>query len=105
MDAVVWLNVILGIVWATMFIYLNNLRKAVWISRIHLHADYVYVASRLYKLHTIWGRIADIVGIYKGYNLSPRDQESIMTLLKEVSNIMEGENGEEFIREGRGDEI
>ncbi len=105
MDAVMWLNVVLGIVWATMFIYLNNLRRSVWLSKINLHADYMYVASRLCKLDTIWRSIAKIVGIYRKYDLSPEDQENIMALLNEVSDIMEKENGKEFICEGRGNQI
>lgn len=105
MDAVVWMNVGLGIIWATLFVYLNNLRKRVWYARILLQSDYLYVANRLYKLHTIWGKVADLMAMYRRYNLSPEDKVGIAELFKEVSDIMEEENGEESLREGRRNQV
>lgn len=105
MDAITWLNLVLAIVWATLFMYLLNLRKRVWIARIRLHGDYMYIASRIYKLHAIWGRVARIVAMCDKYNLTPEDKKTVSTLFREVAEIMEESDGEESLRESRGDSV
>lgn len=95
MEGILWLNIGLGIFWASLFMYILYERRKVVVLRMLLDDDYRGLVYRVNRLRRVWKSIGKMGNMYQQYDLSPDDRREISQMYILAIDILEEEEKHE----------
>lgn len=90
MDSVLLINLILGVTWATLFMYLLVMRNAQLHKQEFLQEEFSNMAYRLMLMRNVWTYLLRVAEVCIKADVPPQEKEKIEHLLKIAKNLMEG---------------